>query len=121
MRFLLDENIAHAVGDALRAGGHDVEHVRETNRGVCDDVVAQQSRDGRRILITLDLDFGDLAIRDGQSALGVIILRSAFYARSPSELAIRLVQCVDDPTVTIEGHLTIIEPGRIRQRKLDQD
>jgi predicted nuclease of predicted toxin-antitoxin system len=121
MRFLVDENIARSAVRVLRELGHEVEFVSDGLKGSSDASLSDRAHRADQILVSLDLDFGELAVREHRNFIGVIILRSALFARNPAELAEGLRQCVEDDTRTFAGYLTVIEPGRIRQRALDGD
>lgn len=71
--------------------------------------------------MTLDLDFWELTIGDQRPAAGVIILRSADFARNPGELSEQLIGEIAKLGEALTGHLTNIEPGRVRQRNLEID
>ena len=115
MRLLADENVPRSVVNALRDSGHDVVWIRTDSPGISDAAVLQRAEDDRRILLTFDKDFGELA---GQAILpnevGVILVRSP--AGLPQDLASRIVRSVnarDD----WGGHISVIEPGRLRMRR----
>src|ERR1700685_1509350 len=76
MRFLLDMNMPLAAANALRAEGHDVVHAREAGlSGLADrEIFARAVADGR-ILISFDLDFGDIAVVAADHGPGVVLLR----------------------------------------------
>ncbi len=78
MRILATEDFPKAAVDALRLHGHDVQWVRTESPGIGDREVLAQAQLEKRIVITLDKDFGKLAFRYGLSAqCGVIIFRIA--------------------------------------------
>ena len=76
MRLLLDENVPAAVGDHLRAQGHDVAAVAQTHPANLADaaVLAIAHREGR-VLVTLDRDFGELIFARRAAHAGVVYLR----------------------------------------------
>lgn len=51
--------------------------VAETSKGVTDTAVVETGARERRVLITEDKDFGDLAIRRGVPTSGIILVRTA--------------------------------------------
>ncbi|HEX9697799.1 MAG TPA: DUF5615 family PIN-like protein [Actinomycetota bacterium] len=115
MRLLADENVPRSVVNALRDSGHDVVWIRTDSPGIGDAAVLQRAADDRRILLTFDKDFGELA---GQVILpnevGVILVRNP--AGLPRDLAsgiVRSVNARDD----WGGHISVIEPGRLRMRR----
>jgi predicted nuclease of predicted toxin-antitoxin system len=76
MRFLADENIPGRLVETLRRAGHDVAWTRMDRPGADDRVVLARAVAERRIVITFDKDFGELAARSGLSApSGVILIR----------------------------------------------
>lgn len=76
MRWLCNENIPRILVEALRGHGHDVVWIREASPGVADaDVLALAVRE-RRICLTFDKDFGELAATTTLPAgCGVVLLR----------------------------------------------
>jgi predicted nuclease of predicted toxin-antitoxin system len=116
MRFLANENVAKDLVVALRAGGHDTAWVRQDAPGSPDTDVLARARNEARILITFDKDFGELAFHAKlPSESGVILFRM----RMPkaTEVGARLAKLVtarDDWA----GHFSVVEPGRVRMRRL---
>ncbi|MBV8336289.1 MAG: DUF5615 family PIN-like protein, partial [Alphaproteobacteria bacterium] len=76
MRLLLDMNLPPAMAEWLRAEGHDVVHVREIGFAQSPDrnVFARAAEDAR-IVVTFDLDFGEIAGLIGATSSGVVLLR----------------------------------------------
>jgi predicted nuclease of predicted toxin-antitoxin system len=81
VRFLADECCSAGVVAALRAEGHDVVYVIETDAGADDDAVLESAYREQRILLTEDKDFGELVYRLQMPAAGIILLRIATSAR----------------------------------------
>ena len=69
-----DECVAAVIVQELRTHGMDVAYAKEVCRGSPDLEVLRLATDGGRVLITHDLGFGELAVRQGRPAAGVIIL-----------------------------------------------
>lgn len=116
MRFLADENFPAVTIRALAALGHDIVSVMATASGSIDlDVLVMAERE-QRVLLTFDKDFGDLARRFDLSVdCGVILFRIPMPLPGDAGDAIAaLVAERDDWT----GHFSVIEPGRLRMRKL---
>lgn len=116
MRFLADENFPGAAVIELRNSGHDVAWVRTQAPGLSDrEIVAWAARD-ERIILTFDKDFGELAWRIGlPAASGIVLFRLPMQAPGQigATLAARLAARND-----WAGHLSVIEPARIRMRRL---
>ena len=63
MRIIADENVSGTVIARRRALGHDVVSVKEQMRGASDEEVLLRAQAERRLVITHDKDFGELAFR----------------------------------------------------------
>ena len=112
MRFLADESCDFAVVTSLRAVGHDVSAVVETNPGAEDEVVLALARSESRILLTEDKDFGLLTFGSGQEAAGVVLIR--FPAGVRSALGQAIVDIVRELGHRTAGAFVVAEPGRAR-------
>ena len=116
MRILANENVPGPVVAGLRHRGHDVVWVKEEMVGATDhDVLARAEREAR-LVVTLDKDFGELAVRARLPASnGVVLLRlrgdnpDADNARAISALTSR-----DDWA----GHFAVVTDDRIRLRAI---
>jgi hypothetical protein len=116
MRFLANENFPGTAVTALMAAGHDVVWVRSAAPGMGDpDVLAWARRDAR-ILLTFDKDFGGLARASAlPSSCGVLLFRMPMP--KPGDVGRRLCRLVTSRE-DWAGHFSVIEPGRIRMRRL---
>ncbi len=74
-KLLLDENIGFLVIRRLRREKYDVLSVLEEMPGAGDSVVLAKARREKRIVVTLDQDFGGLVFRDLKKHAGIILLR----------------------------------------------
>ena len=116
MRFLADQNFPQRAVLALRAIGHDVAWIEEDAPGATDDIILAKAQAERRILLTFDKGFGELAYHAGlQASCGVILFRLPLQ-RTPQGSAwlAALINARDDWS----GRFSVVEPGRIRTRDL---
>ncbi|OQW61176.1 MAG: hypothetical protein A4S17_02160 [Proteobacteria bacterium HN_bin10] len=74
-KLLLDNCIARAVADRLRADGHDVASIVERGADPGDAAILQAAFAEGRALVTIDVDFGALVFRDDAKHAGVLRLR----------------------------------------------
>lgn len=76
MKFLLDESAEYRIAAFLKDQGHDVTAIaHDYPQALTDsDVLAIAEAEGR-VMITNDLDFGELVFRDGKVHAGVILFR----------------------------------------------
>lgn len=116
MRFLANENIPGVVVTALASAGHDVAWVRATAPGMTDaEVLAWAARE-KRILLTFDKDFGELARNATLPAEGGVILFRSPMPRA--EIAGAHIAALIASRSDWAGHLSVVEPGRVRMRPL---
>lgn len=69
MRFLADECFDERLAAALRGAGHDVARV-PTRSGLDDLAVAGRAERESRVLLTMDKDFGRIAVDLGRPGTG---------------------------------------------------
>ncbi|MCX7688723.1 MAG: DUF5615 family PIN-like protein [Fimbriimonadales bacterium] len=74
MKFLLDVLVERAIAEWLREEGYEVVEVREIDPHLPDSAILQVALQENRIIITMDKDFGELAVRQGHSHCGIIRL-----------------------------------------------
>lgn len=114
--FKVDENLPVELTDALRAAGHDALSVLDQGLGGAEDPdVASVCRRENRILMTLDLGFGDIrSYRPGQHA-GIVVLRPRTQEKHHLLAVLqRLLPIL--ARESIAGALWIVEESRIRIR-----
>ena len=116
MRLLVDECVDRAVVQGLIEAGHDLVRLPPARLGTADLDVAAYAIEIGRIVLTQDYDFGEIAVRHGLAVPGVLLL--ACQSLPMNERVPRVVASAGEAAELYEGHLTIIEPGRTRRRKL---
>jgi len=76
MKFLGDVGVSTSTLKALREAGYDSVHLREQNlHRLPDNAILEKALNEGRIVITFDLDFGDLLATSGERLPSVIIFR----------------------------------------------
>ena len=116
MRWLADECVAAALVAELRHLGHDVVYVAEQSAGSADRKVLKQARDGNRLLLTEEKDFGDLVFRSRLAVPGVVLLRL-----SPEDRLLkwrRLSAAIEQFGSGLAGRYIVVEKARMRSRPL---
>jgi predicted nuclease of predicted toxin-antitoxin system len=114
MRLILNENIPKVVVEALRASGHDVLSVKEAMCGASDAAVVQRANDERRLVVTQDKDFGELAFRQGLRAVGGVILFRLTGSSADADLR-RMVSVIEGRT-DWAGIFAVATDTRLRLR-----
>ena len=76
MRFLGDMGVSLRVLEWLRQQGHDAKHLREENlQQLPDRNIFQKAAEENRVILTFDLDFGEIVARSRGKRTGVILFR----------------------------------------------
>jgi hypothetical protein len=116
VRFLANENFPGGAVSVLRSAGHDVVWVRTDAPGSADRAVLDRAILENRTLLTFDKDFGELAWRAKLPAsCGVVLLRLPMPPPLIAGAAVAQMILERDDWA---GHFAVIQPGRIRMRKL---
>jgi len=74
VRLLLDSCVWGGALDELRRAGHDVASVGAWPSDPGDEAILSVALEQGRVAVTLDKDFGDLAVARGRSHAGIIRL-----------------------------------------------
>src|SRR5712691_921548 len=106
MRFLANENFPGDAVAALVAAGHDVVWIRIAAPGSKDDDILAWAVRERRVLLTFDKDFGELAWRVGLPASSGIVL---FRLPMPAAAAVGVVLAAY-PSTTLH-HVAAVTRG----------
>jgi predicted nuclease of predicted toxin-antitoxin system len=115
-KFFADECVASLIIEGLAARNFDIVDAKIACRGDDDERVLALAAAAGRVVITDDWGFGEMTIRHGKPAIGVVIL--SLYALSAGARENFAVNRIAEIASKTSGQLTIIEPGRIRQRPL---
>jgi predicted nuclease of predicted toxin-antitoxin system len=103
---------------ALKEDGHDAIHLRDEGLSRLADIdILEKARTEQRVVLTFDLDFGDLLASGAQSFPSVIIFR--LRNETPRSVTNHLKQLIAQRTSDIDkGAIVIVEDTRHRLRRL---
>ena len=113
MKLLFDACIWGGAGGELVAAGHDVVWAGEWSEDPGDREILAKAHVEGRILVTLDKDFGELAIVRQQSHSGIIRLVN-LRARQQALVCLRVLEL--HGTELQMGAIVTADPGRLRIR-----
>lgn len=118
MKLKLDENLGDIGRDLLEAEGYDAMTVtQQMLSGAGDLRIYNIGRDEKRVLVTLDHDFGHILRFPPDATAGIVVLQSKGRL-SPRAIKARVAEFVAVlRTNPIDGHFWIVEPGRVRIRE----
>jgi predicted nuclease of predicted toxin-antitoxin system len=118
MRFLADAGLSPLTIDLLIQLGYEAAHVRTLGMQRAQEVeIVERARADSRIILTFDLDFGDVLALGVLDKPSVIILRLA--DERPASVNERLAAVLAERSEDLEsGALILVEDKRYRVRKL---
>ena len=105
-----------AMIDWLRQTGHDVVWAAESYPSDPDPAVLENARQSSRILLTRDLDFGELIYREGRVANGVILIR--IRAKNQWERLPIFQRLWPRIELQASGHFLVVSNHQVRVRTL---
>lgn len=114
--FLADECFSGFIVRALQDAGFDVVRSIDIMPGADDRAVLDLAVREGRVLLTEDTDFGELTMRLGLPAVGIV--RIELMALKRAARAERAVAALRQLGEQVHGALVSIEPARIRLRPL---
>lgn len=114
MKLLLDACIWRAADAELREMGYDVTWVGSLGDAIDDVDVLRLAHEQRRVLITLDKDFGKLSVQLGMPHFGIVRLVEVH----PFEHAVITAGVVEQHAEQLaRGAIMVIKGPKIRVRK----
>lgn len=113
MKLLLDTCVSGGAVEALKAAGHDVIWAGEWPTDPGDEEILVLAHQEGRTLITLDKDFGELAVVRGHAHAGIIRLVILSAAQQAPACLMVLNRY---GTELQSGAIVTVEPGRVRVR-----
>jgi predicted nuclease of predicted toxin-antitoxin system len=119
MKFKIDENLPVKVAILLQKEGHEAKTVQQQQlSGAPDTDIAKVCQQEKRVLLTLDTDFGDIRAYPPEDFFGLIVLRLERQDKQHvSAVLSRITNLfLEEP---LEGHLWIVEENRVRIRGKD--
>lgn len=118
MKFLADMGVSQTTVKWLKEQGFDAVHVRDMNMHRASDTeILGKARDNKRIVLTCDLDFGEILSASGEDYPSVIIFR--LEDETPEHINKRLKQVLPESTDALtNGAIVVVEEGRHRVRRL---
>ena len=118
MRFLLDMGIPPLVARVLVEKGHEAHHLTETGlHRLPDDEILAKARRESSVVLTHDLDFGDLLASSGAFLPSVVIFRLS--RMRPENVLLYLDRVLSTHLdALVEGAIISINERRMRVRSL---
>lgn len=118
MKFLADMGVATRIVEWLRTKGHEVTHLREEGlHRLSDEEIFKKAVSEKRIILTFDLDFGEIIALSGGKLVSVIVFR---LRNTHTPYVIKRLEYVlkESSDLLKEGSIVIVEDTRHRVREL---
>jgi predicted nuclease of predicted toxin-antitoxin system len=117
VRLKLDENLSRHLKQVFAGLGHDVKTAAEENLlSQPDTAVALAAKTESRLLLTLDVEFGDLRKHPPGNHPGIVLFRPrTFGPLTVNEFIREFVAGAD--LRNFEGCVVVVEPSRVRVRR----
>jgi predicted nuclease of predicted toxin-antitoxin system len=118
VRFLADMGVSLTTVEALRATGHDAVHLRDEDLiRLPDAEIAAKAVAETRVVLTFDLDFGDILAAARSGAPSVVIFR--LRNQTPAAVNPRLFRIIAECSAELaSGAIVIVEDDGFRVRRL---
>ena len=118
MKILADENMDAGIIEWLRSLGEDVLAVRESMRSADDVAILRTANTEDRIILTKDMDFGEMVFSQGMSAVGIVLLR---LENAVTQKRLSVMQSNwDEVKQRARGNFVVLTEDRLRVRSLRQ-
>jgi predicted nuclease of predicted toxin-antitoxin system len=115
MRLLANENVPLQAVEALRAAGHQVYWMAEIGPSTADDAVLALATERGLTLLTMDKDFGELAVERGLPApCGIMLVRVPPDPRLVARVCVAALASSAD----FAGQFVVVTEDRVRIRAL---
>jgi predicted nuclease of predicted toxin-antitoxin system len=109
----MDSCVAGGAAGIVRGAGHDVSWAGDWPHDPGDQEILRRAADEGRVLVTIDKDFGELAVVQGMLHVGLIRL-VGFRANDQGPAILRLLAKYESELAA--GAILTAEPWRVRVR-----
>jgi predicted nuclease of predicted toxin-antitoxin system len=118
MRFLADMGVSMRIVEWLRASGHDAIHLRDEGlQKLPNGEIFQKAIREERVVLTFDLDFGEIVAASGGTSVSAILFR---LRNTRADFVVQRLKAVLDQSTEelAQGAVVLVEDGRHRVRRM---
>ncbi len=114
LKILIEVGVGKAVENWLKNAGYDVLALRDIDPKMLDDEILEMAAKEKRLLITMDKDFGELVYYSGKSHAGVLLLR---LEDATSQEKVKVIKNIfTEYEEDLAGHFCVYQNKRLRIR-----
>jgi len=113
LKVLLDTCIWPGAKSEIERAGHEVEWVGDWDPDPGDEEILSHAARSRQVIVTVDKDFGELAVAFGREHAGIVRMVDISHLEQ-GKLCVELL--ASHGTELAEGAIVTREPGRVRVR-----
>lgn len=114
LRVLVDAGVGKTVEEWFRDHGHDMKAVRDRDPRMPDADILAWAVMEKRLVVTMDKDFGKLVFKSGQAHGGVLLLR--LEGATSQEKVDVVEKIVTRHADRLPGAMAVFQNGRLRVR-----
>ena len=108
MRFLADMGVAIGIVNWLRQNGHDTKHLRDEGlHRIPNGEIFTKAISENRIIITFDLDFGEIVALSKREKVSIILIR--LHNTRTSHLINRLSTVLEDSAEALREGAVVVD------------
>ncbi len=115
IRFLVDIGVSKNVEAWLSLNGYDIKTIREINPRMPDEKILALAVSEKRMVITMDKDFGELVFHSGLSHAGVLLLR--LEDATAQEKVMVIEKILSGYSDRLLNNFCVFQDGKLRIRK----
>lgn len=115
LKFLVDVGVGKKVESFLFESKYDVKSVRDIDHRMKDSEILKTANEDKRIVITMDKDFGELIFNSGLTYYGVLLLR---LDSSNSEEKVKIIkEILTKYEDSLQNNFCVYQNSRLRIKK----
>jgi predicted nuclease of predicted toxin-antitoxin system len=118
MKVVADEGIDSQIVAELRNAGHLVSYIAELAAGFSHEKVLKLATDSESLILTADIDFGEMVYRKLKETPGIVLLR--LHGLTPKEKSSLVSTAFLKHGAAMSNSFSVILPRAIRIRSLPE-
>jgi len=119
LKFLVDVGVGKKVEEYLLGKGYDTKSVRSLDQRMPDQDIIRLAALEKRIVISMDKDFGELVYHSGMDHCGILLLR--LEDANGSEKQQVMVKILEKYAENLKNHFCVYQNKKFRFRKISRE